>query len=101
LIGGIGGAFLGVVGALIGVLGGTGRAKRLAIGLLLGLTVLGVVALAVGVVALVGGQPYAVYYPLLLGGGIAAGVSLGVLPCTRKRYEGLELRRMAAKDIAG
>jgi len=61
-------------------------------------TVAGAIAAAAGVFAWVRGQPYAVYYPLLLGGGIAAVVFGSLIPAARKRYAAIELRRMAAMD---
>ncbi len=100
LLGGLGGALLGVMGAVIGVLGGSGKAKGVVLGLLKVMVGLGVLALGVGLVALATGQPYAVYFPLLLCGGIATVVPLGVLPGVRKRYEMAELRRMEAADLA-
>jgi hypothetical protein len=100
LFGGLGGALLGVMGAVIGVLGGSGKAKGVVLGLLRAMVGLGVLALGVGLVALATGQPYAVYFPLLLCGGIATVVPVGVLPGVRKRYEMAELRRMEATDLA-
>jgi len=99
LIGGIGGAMLGCLGALLGTLGGLGRARRFVLVLAVVVTVCGVASLAAGIVALGLGQPYAVYYPLLLGGVIATLVFGLLLPVIRRRYEQIELRRMAAMDL--
>jgi len=60
----------------------------------------GVAGLALGVVALALGQPFAVGFPLLLGGVITAGVSGGLLLVMRRRYEQVELRRMTSVDVA-
>jgi len=98
-IGGLGGALIGILGGLIGTLAGLGKARRLVLGLARGLFALGLVALAAGVIALTRGQPYEVYYPLLLGGGIASVVIGGCLPGIRRRYEQIELRKMAAMDL--
>ncbi len=57
-------------------------------------------ALVVGVVALVAGQPYAVWYPLLLGGGICTVVFGAILLAVRARYRADELRRVQAMDAA-
>jgi len=44
------------------------------------------------------GQPYAVYYPLLLIGLIGTVVPAGVYPALKRRYEEVELRAMRAMD---
>jgi hypothetical protein len=98
-IGGIGGTVLGTFGALIGVLASLGKARRLVLGLAWGFVGLGIMALFAGAVALVCRQPFVVYYPLLLGGVIATAVFGGNLPQLRRRYQQLELRRMAALDV--
>jgi len=98
LIGGIGGALLGCLGGLLGWLSSRGRARRLVLGLMRLLIVLGLVCLALGLFAALDGQPYAVYYPLLLLGGIMVLVLGGLFRATRRRFEELELRRMRAQD---
>ena len=55
-------------------------------------------SLVAGVIALALGQPYAVYYPLLLCGIVLTGVCGGIWPAIRQGYEQRELRRMAAMD---
>jgi hypothetical protein len=98
LIGGIGGSLCGLLGATIGVMAGLGKARRFTLLLAAALAVFGGVSLAVGVVALLCGEPYGVYYPLLLGGTILAAVCGGNLPILRRRYQQIELRKMAAMD---
>lgn len=100
LIGAVEGIILGCLGTLIGVLGGLGRARRFVMALLVLATLCGVAGLALGVVALGLGQPFAVCHPILLGGVITAVVSGGLLPVMRRRYEQVELRRMTAMDVA-
>jgi hypothetical protein len=100
LIGGVLGAVLGCLGALIGVLAGTGRARAITLGLLVGMGGLGIVLLAAGVVALAVGQPYGVFYPLVLSGLIASILGFALLPGVRRRYEQKELRRMSALDAS-
>ena len=98
LIGGIVGVVMGIVGGLIGILGGRGRAKRV-VWVLLGVMLLvSVAALVIGVAALLSGQPYAVYYPMLLVGAICGFVSLSIRPVMRRRYEQAELQKMNAQD---
>jgi hypothetical protein len=101
LVGGLGGGLLGVLGALVGGLAGTGRARRLVLGLLKFMIVASAGALLLGGVALAMGQPYGVYYPPLLIGVIGVAVPAGLLAALRKRYEQLELRRMSAFDSPG
>jgi hypothetical protein len=98
-IGGIGGVIVGLLGALIGVLAGLGKARRFVIAITTTLIGAGVVSLVVGLIALALGQPYAVYYTLLLGGIILTGVCGGNLPGLLRRYQQAELRKMAAMDV--
>jgi hypothetical protein len=52
----------------------------------------------VGLVAVAIGQPFWVYYPLLLIGIIAPAVFGFNLPAIRRRYDEREMRKMAAQD---
>ena len=99
LIGGIGGGILGCLGGLIGTLGGLGKARRLTMELTVLTILLGVAALAAGIVAVALRQPYGVYYPLLLVGGIATAVMGSSLPALRRRYQQIELQKMTAMDV--
>ena len=58
----------------------------------------GIVSLIAGIVALVFQQPWDIWLPPLLVGGILLTVSVGIFPVLRRRYEQLELRKMAAMD---
>jgi hypothetical protein len=98
LLGGLAGSALGILGAAIGWLGSIGRGRSFVFGTLKALAWLGITALALGVAALASGQPYAVYYPLLLLGGIGAALGFTLPRSLSKRYEELELRRMQALD---
>jgi hypothetical protein len=98
LVGGLGGAALGGVGALAGWLAARGKARRLVVGLASAVVTLGLLALLAGGVAWMRGQPYAVYYPLLLGGALGAGLFGAMLGVLRRRYAEVELRRMRAVD---
>jgi hypothetical protein len=61
-------------------------------------TALGLVAVLVGAVAWLRDQPYGVYYPLLLGGALGAGIFGAMLGSLERRYAEVELRRMRAAD---
>lgn len=99
-IGAIGGGALGLLGALIGCLGGAGKARRFVIAALKAMFLVGLAALVAGIVAVIQSQPYGVYYPLLLMGGLLTVLPLGLIPGVRKRYEQIELRRMQAMDAS-
>jgi hypothetical protein len=98
LVGGIGGSIFGLLGGTLGILASLGKARRFVISLAATLAILGVVSLAFGAVAVVWGQPYEVYFPLLLGGILLPAVCGGNLPMFRRRYQQIELRKMAAMD---
>ena len=93
------GVAAGAMGALVGWLAPRGRARSLILRSWLALWALGVALLAVGLVALAQGQPWGVWYGLLLPGVIGTLVvganSLVIL----KKYRDVEERRLAAKDL--
>ena len=95
--GGIGGA-IGLIGAAFGILAGFGLARRLVIGLAVGMIASGLVTLLAGIGAVTTGQPYHVYYPLLLIGGITTFVFGLNLPFVFRRYQQQELQKMSAMD---
>lgn len=99
LVGGITGSVIGGMGALIGILASKGKGRGLAMTFLKALMALGAVSLAFGALALLRSQPYEVFYPLLLEGALCLGLPLFLLPVIRRRYEELELRKMAARDL--
>lgn len=98
LVGAIGGTLVGLWGALAGFLVSRGKARTFVLGSASLLIVAGAVLLATGIFAVIDGQPYAVYYPLLLFGGIlvvAVGIIRAYLP---RRYEAVELQKMQSLD---
>ena len=98
LMGGIAGSALGILGAAIGWLSSAGRARGFVFGALKTGAYFGVALVILGGLALASGQPYAVYYPLLLLGTISTVLGLWLPRSMSKRYEELELRRMQALD---
>jgi hypothetical protein len=97
-LGAIAGITIGMLGAITGILAGRGRARRVVFALFAVAFVLGALLVALGITAVVVGQPYAVYYPLLLAGGLVVVVFAGATPGVRRRYQEQELRRMSALD---
>lgn len=98
VLGTIAGSTIGILGAAIGWLASTGRSKTFVLGALRAVAIGGVIALTVGAVAWVVGQPYSVYYPLVLVGGVSAAIGFSLPGSVARRYEALELRRMHAMD---
>jgi hypothetical protein len=98
LIGGIAGSVLGLLGGLIGFLAGRGRGRQLVLGILAGMVIFGFAALAVGVAALLAGQPFQVFYPPLLLGILGAALGGTLRGTVRRQYERIELQRMRALD---
>jgi hypothetical protein len=102
LLGAALGSTTGLCGAIIGLLAGLGRARRAVMTLAAVVFINGSMLLAIGLVAVLMRQPYAVWYPLTTVGAISAGVMAIIVPGLRRRYAEMELRRMAALDaVAG
>lgn len=103
LVGGIGGAAVGILcgiyGALAGTLAPRGIGRRAMLTTHVVLLVLAAASVVLGLVALATGQPYHVYYPLLLLGFVPAAVLGGLLPVIRKRYDEAEQRRIDAEAL--
>jgi hypothetical protein len=99
LVGGTLGALLGCFGGLVGWLSSRGRARAFVLGALGTVGAISVLVLAAGLAAWFAAQPYDVYYPLLLLGGLGTVIPLGMRPSLKRRYQDLELRRMQAMDL--
>jgi hypothetical protein len=95
----IGGCFVGLWGAVIGIVSSRGRAKRFVLGSANALLLIGAASLASGMAAIAAAQPYAVYYPLLLIGIILVAVIGKLRGTLSARYEELELKRMQSMDV--
>ncbi len=96
--GGVAGSALGLWGAVVGILCSAGRARSFVLAAMAVLTTLGGAAVAIGIAAVLLRQPWGVYYPLLLGGGLAVALFGSMLRIVGRRYAEIELRRMAAMD---
>ncbi len=103
LIGAFGGGGLGALGGLYGAVAGwlapRGIGKGVLLPIHLGFILLGAVALVGGIAAVIGGQPYHVFYPLLLIGVLMTCVMGGLFPVIRMRYRHAEARRMGAAEL--
>ena len=98
-LGAIFGCVCGVMGALLGVLTARAKARRFVFALINTMIVIGIVSLIAGVVAVFQSQPYAVFYPLLLVGGILTLVASLNRRSIRRKYDHHELRKMNAADV--
>ena len=99
LIGAIGGTLVGLWGALVGFLVPRGKARGFVINSATVLVIAGIVVFFGGLYALGTGQPYDVYYPLLLFGAILVFVVGWLRAGLPRRYEAAELQKMQAMDV--
>lgn len=93
----------GILGTSIGILGGVflPRGKGIGVlkGALIGMTVLGLLLLAAGLYALAVGQPFGIWYVLVLSGVIFSIVAGGNLVGLGFLIRLIERRKMEAKDL--
>ena len=97
-VGAVGGVLVGLWGGFVGYLVPRGKARGFVIASANLLVVAGIVLFAAGVYAIVSGQSYAVYYPLLLFGAILVFVVGWIRVGLPRRYEAAELKKMQAMD---
>jgi hypothetical protein len=93
------GVVAGVLGGLVGVQAPRGRARSFILRAWLALWGVAVVLLVAGFVALAQGQPWGIWYGLLLPGAIGTLVVGANSYVVRKTYQQVEERRVAAKDL--
>lgn len=98
LVGGIGGGGVGLIGGLVGTLCGCGIARRFTLALMATMCVLGVIATVVGIVAVASGQPYHVWYTLLLSGPLSAFLFGALIPVAKIGYTKRELMKIESAD---
>jgi hypothetical protein len=97
-IGGIGGTVLGCLGSVLAVLAAKGRCRGFVITTSIVLIGAGIMVAVAGVAAVMIGQPYGVWFPLLLIGVLLLAIIPFRLRQYQKGYEELEMRRMSAMD---
>ena len=97
IVGGGLGALAGILGAAAGVLAPKGKGRGFILGAFRFMMLIGVVHLAAGVYAVYQRQPYGIWYPLVLIGGLFTFLFLLLRPIVRKRYEQVEMRKMDAE----
>jgi len=93
------GVSAGLMGGLVAWLVPRGRAREFILRAWFVLWAAAVALLISGVVAMVNGQPWGVWYGLLLPGAIGALVVGANTLVILKRYREIEERRLAAKDL--
>ncbi len=103
LVGGLMGGGVGVIGAVygtvVGVLAPRGKGRTFVMALHWGTMTLGAVLLAAGIGAAVAGQPYGVWYSLLLPGMLLVVLMGAMTPVIRQRYRQAEHRRLQAEEF--
>jgi hypothetical protein len=95
---GIFGGVLGCFGGLLGCLAGFGKARKFVLTTTKIFIALGMLLTMAGIAAIICGQPYFVWYVFLLPGIILTLVFSLNFPMIQKRYDDLEIRRMASMD---
>lgn len=93
------GCLVGLWGTLAGVFGPRGQARSLVVGFGLLLLAAAAVLLVAALIALRGGQPYGVWFALLLPGAQGVLILGPLFPLVLKRYRQAEERRMQAEDF--
>ena len=98
--GGFGGVMLGGIGGgVCGTLAGKGLARGFVVNYLRTMGAIGVILLLAGIVGASIGQPYHVWYPLVLPGGLASFLVIVILKNIVVHYDKHEKRRLAAEEM--
>jgi hypothetical protein len=98
LVGGIGGAVFGTLASVLAMLAAKGKSRAFVVTTSKILIGLGVLLTLAALWALSIGQPYGVWFPLLLLGVLLEFIIAARLRQYKRGYEELEMRRMAAMD---
>lgn len=96
---GIFGGFIGCLGGLVGCLAGFGKARKFVLTTTKLFIALGMLLTITGIIAIVCKQPYFVWYVFLAPGVILTLVFSLNFPLIQRRYDDLEIRRMASLDV--
>lgn len=99
ICGGVGGTLIGCFGSLANNLARKGKGRRFVLGTLTVIVILGLIQLGIGLAALLTGQKFGIWFPIVLAGAIFTGVVGPLIPSFRKRYTHAEHRRMEAEAI--
>ena len=95
---GVFGGVIGCFGGLLGCLAGFGKVRKFVLTTTKIFIVLGMLLTITGMVAILSGEPYLVWYVFLLPGIILTLVFSLNFPLIQRRYDDLEIRRMASMD---
>lgn len=102
-IGAVGGSGCGLIfgtyGSLAGFLAPRGIGRKWMLPIHITCIVLSMLTAVGGLVALIGGQPYRVWYPLLLIGAVGVFVMLPLYFVIRTRYRQAEMRKIDAGEF--
>ncbi len=102
LIGGIAGSVFGIFGGIFGTVAGIcapkGKCKALVLGMAGAIITMGIISLIAGMAALLLGQGYFVYYPLILLGVLSTSL-FAMLPLIHQRYREADNRRLEAEEL--
>jgi hypothetical protein len=98
-VGGIGGPIIGFMGGLLGWLSQKGVARTFVLTAWKCGIAFGLACLIATIIAIIVGQPWFVAMPLSVFGFVSAVVFSTTWPAARKRYDEVEIRRMASMDV--
>jgi hypothetical protein len=98
---GIFGGLVGCFGGLLGCLAGFGKARKFVLTTTKIFIALGMLLTITGIVAIACGQPFFVWYVFLLPGVMLTLIFSLNFPLIQRRYDDLEIRRMASIDAMG
>ncbi|HEY1789501.1 MAG TPA: hypothetical protein VGJ73_15190 [Verrucomicrobiae bacterium] len=98
-VGGIGGPVVGFLGGLLGWLSQKGMARTFVLTTWKCCIGFGLVCLIATIIAVIVGQPWFVAMPLFVIGFVSAVVFSATWSSARKRYDEVEIRRMASMDV--
>lgn len=97
-VGGIGGPVIGFLGGLLGWLSQKGVARAFVLAAWKCCIAFGLICLIATIIAVIVGQPWFVAMLLLIFGFVSVVVFSATWPSARKRYDDVEIRRMASID---